>query len=720
VSEPPPTRSFSDRAGSREQIGPYALITQMATGPVGARWAAQISEGVETGRLVSVRRVQVADGKSRATHWLYDSGKRAQAIRHPRVAALLDVVRGSGELAVVSEFVEGETLNSLLRLAALESVPIPPSVALGIIRDLCEALDAAQSRWRELTKSKSDPLRLAVHGGVTPDVVLVASFGEALLVDAGLAGAAARLPRILKHPSALPYRAPEQLKRTSPVDERSDVFSLGVLLWEMLANRPLFGPADRLRHPESETMAAADVRSLEDEILGKPIPRLDELPRVGAPIRSSVVKLAARALERAPTDRFLTLKGMSEALRALPSDAVAGSEQVAVSVDRLARPLITSRRNAIEMATHARVMESVAPSSGRPTAKPEAPEKPVTVLVPRTALPAPGLANLAKGFGETEAPTMRRGLRTPRDGVAPEAPTRPAVKPAAGRSPRPYLGFRKITVPGLGAESGSDAGKPSPATAPKPAAGDAALAAEAEPVSVEPISLEAVSIEPASAEPVSVEPVSVEPASENSASVDPEPASDTGVDEACAIFGLAGLSNAEAVGGQPDPAALRAPALSEAVDLPEGSSLVAVETEKPSKRGWAPVAAALVILTVVVIVVGLRLVDRSKPNALEEPAPPVSPTEARQESDESPAPPSDTASSASQLAPTDSAPATSAPPAVETHEPSSARLAPAGPTPQPRPPSDLKRLPPSQATPPAGQSEEAPPSGSKAFRPSGI
>ncbi len=672
----------------------------MATGPVGARWAAQISEGAESGRLVSVRRVEVADRRSRAEHWLYDAGKRAQSIRHPKVAALLDVVRGTEEMAVVSEFVEGETLNSLLRLAALESVPIPPSVALGIARDLCEALDAAQSRWRELVKSKSDPLRLAVHGGVTPDVVLVASFGEALLLDAGLAGAAARLPRILKHASAIPYRAPEQLRRTSPVDERSDVFSLGVLLWEMLANRPLFGTADRLRHPESDTMAPADLRAVEDEILGKPIPRLDELPRVGAPVRSSVVRLVARALERTPTDRFLTLRGMSEALRALPGDAVAGSEQVAVSVDRLARPLIASRRHAIEMATHARVMESVAPSSGRPTAKPAAPEKPVTVLVPRTAIPDGGLANLTRGFSDNEAPTMRHGVRTASVAQAPEEPTRPRAKPSVGRGPRPYIGFRKITVPGIGAEGGAEAEKPSPVPALEPAAPEAAAAAEPEPVSVEAISLDAVSVEPAIATPVRGEL---------------ESAADAGLGEPQAVFGLASASNAEPVAGHPDLEAGPVAVLTAAADLPEGSSLVAVETAQPTKRGWVPVAAVVVILTVVAVVLGLKLAHRNTTQSLDELGPPVPQTEARQELNESATPPSDAASAASPPVSTDLAPT-----APETREPSDAPTGQAGPATQRRPPSDLKRLPPARTAPPAGQREETPPSGSKAFRPSGI
>jgi serine/threonine protein kinase len=412
----------SGSGGIPTRLGRYALITELPGGALGTRWAAHVTEGEEQGRLVTLRRVALRDSKSRAGNWLHDAGKRAMQIRHPKVVAVLDVVQAPGEVAIVGEYLEGEALSSLLRLSVLEEVPLPVPVALGIVRDLLEALQAARKRWDEQVKGNTDPLRLAIHGGITPDVIMVAQYGEAMLLDVGLAGAGARLLSVLKDPSALAYRAPEQLKRTSPVDEHTDVYSLGVVLWEMLASRPLFGAPDRLRHPGSDRLELAQLHELEDQILKGPVARLDEVSRRGAPLRAEVVELVARALARRPEERFAGLDDMRSALEALPRETVASAEQIAVTADRLGRALLDSRRVAIETATGARVMQSSPPESTRSTRRPAPPSRPITMLVAPTPLADVLVGGPAEGVvGRSEGPAAPSPVRTAQQPSAPAA-----------------------------------------------------------------------------------------------------------------------------------------------------------------------------------------------------------------------------------------------------------------------------------------------------------
>jgi len=462
VVEPPHDDRRDSRSGDFERVGPYALISEVHCGALGARWVGNIVEGVEQGRLVTLRRVELPGGKSRAKHFLYDAARRAETIRHPRVAAVLGVHEREQELVVASEYVEGEVISTLLRLAAREQAPIAHAVALRIARDVLAALVSGQRRWDELVHGAADPLKRALHGGLTPDVVLVASYGDSMLLDLGLSGAGARLPRILKHPSGLPYRAPEQVKRMSSIDERTDVYSAGVLLWEMLANRPLFGAPDRLRHPDGEPLTDAQRESVEDEILSKPIPRLDRIQRTGAPIRPAVVALVARALERQPGQRFQTLQKMLDAIGMLPREVVATDEQVAVSVERLAGALVDSRRSAIETVTGARVVESVPPESTRSTARPAPPSKPIRLLVPPTPLVTGGVVSSPDArFGDEEAPTLAQAQRvaTARLGGAagpwqPRAPTK-TTTPGLG-APAARTGLRVAAAPEPTAAPGAD------------------------------------------------------------------------------------------------------------------------------------------------------------------------------------------------------------------------------------------------------------------------
>ncbi len=380
------------------RVGRFSLVAEVATGSLGARWIGFIAEGSERGRLITARRIRtVADFG--AASLLERAATVAKEVRHAKVAAVLDVVRTSSEIVIISESIDGEALSTLLGLAALESSSIPTGVAVAIARDLLDAEMAVRDVWLAQVAAPDDPLRRTVHGGLQPDCVLAATFGEALLTEFGVVGAATSLPRFARLASALPYRAPEQLDPRARIDERADVFTVGVMLWEMLTGQPLFGPPDRLRRPT----ATGSVHELERQLREKALPSLDTVTRPSGPIEPEVAILVARALQRDPADRYSSLAELREAIDELPARMVADAEEVAATVDRFARGRIAARRAAFEDAVGGRVMGSAPPSSSNlgdlaPSSRS------IAVIVPGAEWRGGALPDLA-GFGLHELPT---------------------------------------------------------------------------------------------------------------------------------------------------------------------------------------------------------------------------------------------------------------------------------------------------------------------------
>src|SRR5262249_25385001 len=155
---------------------------------------------------------------------LTNAGFAAMELRHPRIAAVLDVVVAPAEIAIVSEHVDALIAQALVRPQQGKRISVPVGVACRIALDLLEAVDGVRGPWAELCPSPDSEedrlLQACVHGGMMPDGLLVAGFGEAMLLETGLAGVALTIPEILDHPDVIAYRAPEQLEPGRVVDER--------------------------------------------------------------------------------------------------------------------------------------------------------------------------------------------------------------------------------------------------------------------------------------------------------------------------------------------------------------------------------------------------------------------------------------------------------------------------------------------------------------------
>jgi len=164
-----------------------------------------------------------------------DEARLAARIRHPNVVPTLDVVATEGELFLVMEYVQGESLARLLRASRQKKERPPTRVIAAIIADTLHGLHAAH----EATSEKGEPLGL-VHRDVSPHNILVGSDGAARVVDFGVAKASGRIQttREGQLKGKIAYMAPEQI--TGSVTRKTDVYAASVVLWEALTTKRLF------------------------------------------------------------------------------------------------------------------------------------------------------------------------------------------------------------------------------------------------------------------------------------------------------------------------------------------------------------------------------------------------------------------------------------------------------------------------------------------------
>jgi serine/threonine protein kinase len=207
-------------------------------------------------------------------------------VTHPRIARMLDSGEGEWLLWYVMEYIPGPTLRQHLDRVRRASI----SDTVVIARDMLGALGAAHAEG-------------IVHRDVKPDNIVLSPEG-AMLVDFGIAKAvaAARSERLTRTGFAVgtsAYMSPEQIAGIDEIDSRSDLYSLGCVLFQCLAGRPPYDDA------------------LEDRVLTKhqsaAVPELQHF-RPDAP--AALVAAVTRALAKAPEDRWATAELMAAALPA--------------------------------------------------------------------------------------------------------------------------------------------------------------------------------------------------------------------------------------------------------------------------------------------------------------------------------------------------------------------------------------------------------------------
>ena len=301
-----PQRSKPELFGI-ETVGRYTLYGEIASGGMATVHFGRMAGAVGFSRPVAVKRLHPQFAKDPAARAMFvDEARLVSRIRHANVVPTLDVVATDGQLYLVMEYVQGESLARLMRAAweRYDQVPVP--IALAILSHALHGLHAAH----EATSESGAPLDI-VHRDVSPQNILVGTDGIARVLDFGIARAAQRIESteesVLK--GKIAYMAPEQLGG-GEITRRADLYSAGVVLWEMLAGQRLFDKSDEAGMLIVERLMRG-VTTAPSEHRGRIAPALDAL--------------AMKALARDPVDRFATAREMALAIEkaghmASPSD----------------------------------------------------------------------------------------------------------------------------------------------------------------------------------------------------------------------------------------------------------------------------------------------------------------------------------------------------------------------------------------------------------------
>jgi len=272
----------------------YSVVGPLSRGGMAELLLAQQFGVKGFSRVVAIKRVLASHAEDKAFLEMFlDEARLAARLDHPHIVRIYDLGQDGETYFLAMEYLPGEDLRQLHEVVSKTELKVAPELAAHLVERAADALHFAH----ELTDETGAPLHL-VHRDVSPSNVIVTYDGQVKVVDFGIAKATSNDfetgAGVLK--GKLGYLAPEQLSGEA-IDRRTDVFGLGILLWELLTNTRLF-----VRDTPAATMAAAS----QGEVPPISTFRDDVSPKLEA--------IALRALERAPAARYQTAGEMRDEL----------------------------------------------------------------------------------------------------------------------------------------------------------------------------------------------------------------------------------------------------------------------------------------------------------------------------------------------------------------------------------------------------------------------
>lgn len=286
---PSQTPARAPRASSR--LGRYELVGRLARGGTSTVYLARAVGNGGFAREFALKVLHPHLDPLLRTRFL-DEARLSSRVRHSNVVSTIDVGRQSGLDYLALELVDGVDLR---RLMLHRSVPLRPRQAAYIITMIARGVHALHTA----TDEHGAPMH-AVHRDLSPHNVMIDRHGRAVLIDFGLAKIAERseVTQVGVLCGRLPYMSPEQAQLL-PLDARSDVFSLGSVLYELLVGALPFGDDDsRSTH---EKVIAADAQDLAEPLRERGL-------------ASGLVEIVLTCLRRDPAQRFATAAELADAL----------------------------------------------------------------------------------------------------------------------------------------------------------------------------------------------------------------------------------------------------------------------------------------------------------------------------------------------------------------------------------------------------------------------
>ena len=360
------------------KFGQYELLELIAVGGMAEVFKGRVvaAEGFE--KLVAIKRIlpDLAEDE-RFVKMLLTEARIHSALSHRNIVQIHDLgISEDGQYFIVLEYVEGYDLRMITEQLAAEGEIIPEVLSLHIASELAQGLHFAH----ELKGDDGQPLGL-IHRDVTPSNVLISLAGEVKLSDFGLAKRRHDRSVVGSLKGNLSYMSPEQAMQ-SPLDRRTDIFSLGAVLFELLTGRRL--------------------REITDEVAGWSHVASGAVPSVRTlrpDLPPTIERLLDRALAADPNQRFPDASAFGNAIRQALAEMnvpVGASDLGAllgvVNPPRRPRSLMMERSKVIRLGPEERALREAfaAPPTPAPIGLParEEPARP-RAATPRRTTPAP-------------------------------------------------------------------------------------------------------------------------------------------------------------------------------------------------------------------------------------------------------------------------------------------------------------------------------------------
>jgi serine/threonine protein kinase len=291
-------------------FGKYVLLDRLSSGATAAVYRANVRGEAGFERLVAIKRIlpHMAGDRDFVDTFVREA-KTVARLTHAAICPIYELGKVGESLYMAIEYVQGKDLGTIMRRLSESGHTVPPVTAAWIVARLCEALDYAHN-----LKNAKGERKGIIHRDLSPSNVLISYEGQVKLIDFGLAKAVGRAQstNVDALKKKLSYMSPEMVKG-KPLDGRSDLFGVGVCLYEMLTGRKLF-------------VGQNDIDTL--KLVGKasvppPSAFSDETPE-------ELELVVMHALEREPADRFKDAAEMCDAISSYlrKADSTFGLQQL--------------------------------------------------------------------------------------------------------------------------------------------------------------------------------------------------------------------------------------------------------------------------------------------------------------------------------------------------------------------------------------------------------
>jgi serine/threonine protein kinase len=286
-----------------DDFGPYKLIDRVAVGGMAEVFKAKRAgvEGFE--KVVAVKRIlpHLSDNKEFLDMFV-DEAKMVAGLTHPNIVHIFDLGKIDASYYIAMEYVHGRDLRTIQKRAREKGLRMPLDLSLRVVSQVCAALEYAHRKKDE----RGRPMEI-VHRDVSPQNILISFEGEVKLVDFGIAKAATKASSTDRGAlrGKILYMSPEQAWGRT-IDRRSDVFSLGIVLYELVTDVKPF------------LAAGTEVTVLELVRQCLVTPPRDINPRVPEALDRVIMKALARDPDERYEDAGQMQRGLERILRERP------------------------------------------------------------------------------------------------------------------------------------------------------------------------------------------------------------------------------------------------------------------------------------------------------------------------------------------------------------------------------------------------------------------